>query len=65
MTSCVVGKWISELDAEDYQELGLAIGRISRADLYGFICAAEARRPFGLTALKDHLNGKCICGQSS
>lgn len=58
---CVVGRYIDTLDGEDRKAFKQAVGRMSRADLYGAICAAQASRPFGLTALKDHILGRCIC----
>lgn len=58
---CVVGKWKSTLDQEDKEAFKQAIGRMTRADLHGVICAAHQGRPFGLTALKDCLNGRCVC----
>jgi hypothetical protein len=58
---CVVGRWKTELDDEDKQAFNLAVTQRSRADLYGFICAASASKPFGLTALKDCLNRRCVC----
>ena len=58
---CVVGRWRDGLDQEDRKALNLAVNRMSRADLYGLICAAAGTKPYGLTALKDHINGRCIC----
>jgi hypothetical protein len=58
---CVVGRWRDSLDKEDLAAFTRAVGSMSRADLYGAICAAHGSRPFGLTALKDCLNGRCIC----
>lgn len=58
---CVVGRWRDELDAADRKAFKAALPRMSRADLYGHICAAGAGRPFSLTALKDCINGRCIC----
>ena len=58
---CIVGKWFDTLDAEDKRAFKRANGRISRAELYAAICAADGGRPLGLTALKDHLNARCVC----
>lgn len=58
---CVVGVWHQGLDAADKKAFKRAAVKRSRVDLYGFICAADGGRPFGLTALKDHLNVRCIC----
>lgn len=58
---CVVGRWHEALDAEDRAELKRAVERKSRADLYADICTAHGTRPFGLTALKQHLNRRCFC----
>lgn len=58
---CVVGRWQDSLDSADRKALKAAIPRMSRADLYGIICAASGDRPFGLTALKDCINGRCVC----
>lgn len=58
---CVVGRWRDLLDTEDRRAFKAAVPRMSRADIYGFICAASAGKPFSLTALKDCLNGRCIC----
>lgn len=60
-TRCVVGRWRDGLDKEDKEAFKRALGRISRAELYGAICAAHGERPFGLTALKDCINGRCVC----
>ncbi len=59
--TCVVGAWIASLDDEDRLALGGAMEAMSRADLFGTICAAEGCRPFGLTALKNHINQRCVC----
>jgi len=61
MASCVVGVWHDGLDAEDKRAFKRAAVDRSRADLFGAICAASGGRPFGLTALKDHLNARCVC----
>lgn len=58
---CVVGRWKTGLDKEDQTAFKRAVPTMSRADLYGAICAAEGGRPFGLTALKDCLNSRCVC----
>lgn len=67
MTSCVVGSWLLTLDELDTLALTSALARcMSRAELYGHICASEGVKPFGLTALKQHLNDRCQCdGKSS
>lgn len=61
MTLCVVGKWRADLDAEDRAAFVAAVPDRKRADLYALICEAEGGKPFGLTALKDHLNLRCVC----
>lgn len=63
MARCVVGAWHGELDAADRKALKrcLFFNAVSRADLYADICTAHGGRPFSLTALKDHINGRCVC----
>lgn len=58
---CVVGTYLAGLDKEDRAALKRAVPRMSRADLFGTICAAHGDKPFGLTSLKDHLNSRCVC----
>lgn len=58
---CVVGTWKAGLDKDDREAFARAVGRKKRVDLYADICVAHGGRPFGLTALKDHLNHRCIC----
>lgn len=58
---CVVGKWASTLDDADLLAWAKAIREISRVDLLAKICAAAGEQPFALTALKDHINGRCVC----
>ena len=58
---CVVATWHSTLDRQDRAAFKAANGRISRADLYAAICVAHGQAPFGLTALKQHLNLRCCC----
>ena len=58
---CVVGRWKDGLDKEDRAALNEAIHHRKRADLHALICEAGEGRPFGLTALKQHLNLKCTC----
>lgn len=61
MTVCVVGKWRNALDTEDRTAFDAAIPNRHRADLHSLICQAEGSKPFGLTALKQHLNLRCVC----
>lgn len=58
---CVAALWLDSLDKEDRQAFNRATTAMSRADLYGAICAAHGSRPYGLTALKQHLNDRCCC----
>ncbi|AID58947.1 hypothetical protein PBI_GAIA_128 [Mycobacterium phage Gaia] len=58
---CVLAVWLESLDSEDQAAFKRAATTMSRADLYGAICAASGSRPFGLTALKQHLNLRCCC----
>lgn len=58
---CVVGRWKDGLDSEDRAAFVGAIHNRKRADLHKLICEAEGMKPFGLTALKDHLNLRCTC----
>ncbi len=58
---CVVGQWLKSLDKDDRAAFKRAVPNKSRVDLFGFVCAAHGGRPFGLTALKDHINGRCVC----
>lgn len=58
---CVTGLWLDTLDDEDREAFKQSIGRVSRAELYAAICAANGGSPYGLTALKQHLNFRCIC----
>lgn len=58
---CVVQTWLETLDDEDRRAFKNAATTMSRADLYGAICAASGSRPLGLTALKQHLNFRCCC----
>lgn len=60
-TECVVGQWAQKLDADDLLAFQEAPGRMTRVGLYETICWAEGSKPFGLTALKDHLNDRCVC----
>lgn len=62
LARCVVGRWRDQLDNADQKAFKAAVPRMSRADLYGLICAAYGDSPFGLTALKQHINGRCQCG---
>ncbi|QNJ57147.1 hypothetical protein L3Y21_gp122 [Gordonia phage Rabbitrun] len=54
---CIVAQ---KLDSEDLEALPALAGTFKRVYLYG-----EIRRLygplFGLTALKDHLNKRCVC----
>lgn len=59
---CVVATWLASLDKDDRAAFKRAVPTMSRADLYGVICAAHGGRPYGLTALKQHINGRCMCG---
>jgi hypothetical protein len=58
---CCVGTWKAGLDADDRKAFTRATTTMSRADLYGVICAAHGSAPFGLTALKQCINGRCSC----
>ena len=57
---CKAGAWIDSLDAEDTIAFDNALDNLSRADLYRVICQVYGK-PFGLTALKQHINGRCGC----
>lgn len=58
---CVTADWLATLDDEDREAFKRAVGRMSRVDLYGAICTAHGSRPFGLTALKQHVLNQCCC----
>lgn len=56
-----MGVWRFALDEEDVQAYSRALRDLSRAELFATICAAVGAKPFSLTALKDHINGRCVC----
>lgn len=59
---CVVGAWIDGLDSEDTVAFAAAEDTRSRVDLHRVIAKANGGvQPYSLTALKDHLNTRCIC----
>lgn len=61
---CVVGEWLDSLSAERQADFDNALDTLSRVSLHNKIVEDEKGvRPFGLTALKDHLNTKCVCGR--
>lgn len=62
MPQCVVGSWVDGLDPEDTVAFDQAADTVSRIELYKAICVAAEKKPFGLTALKDHINTRCVCG---
>jgi hypothetical protein len=57
---CVVGDWITTLDADDQQAFDNAAENMARAELHRTICEVFDR-PYGITALKAHANGVCCC----
>lgn len=64
MTQCVVGQWRESLDQEDkeaFSRVACSVRPVNRAALYATICKACGEKPYGLTALKQHLNGRCAC----
>jgi hypothetical protein len=61
MPKCVVGRWRGQLDAEDREAFERAAAAGSRIDLYVDICTSHGGRPFSLTAMKDCINGRCVC----
>ena len=60
-----MGVWFDALDVEDAIQFDRALDDRSRIDLYQKVCEAAAlddkEKPYGLTAMKDHINGKCVC----
>lgn len=58
---CVVGRWLDRLDVDDRKAFKRACVDRGRAELFAVVCLAEGSKPFSLTALKDHLNARCIC----
>lgn len=58
---CVVGRWIESLDSADRKAFKRACVDRGRAELFAVICEACDGKPFSLTAMKDHVNVKCVC----
>jgi len=61
MTRCVVGRWLGQVDAADRKAFKQACVNRGRAELFALICEANGGKPFSLTALKDCVNGRCVC----
>ncbi|AXN53533.1 hypothetical protein HOT82_gp119 [Gordonia phage Ronaldo] len=64
--NCVVGLWIQhELDDEDRARLSYVLEEEHRsmASLYRIIMPLY-NFPFSLTAFKDHVKGRCSCGET-
>ncbi|QDM55994.1 hypothetical protein SEA_TRAX_114 [Gordonia phage Trax] len=56
---CIVAQ---KLDSEDLEALPVLAGTFKRVYLHGQIRRFYGPL-FGLTALKDHLNSKCVCAK--
>ena len=61
MPRCVVGRWLVQCDATDRKAFKRACVDRGRAELFAVICEAHGGKPFSLTALKDCINGRCVC----
>ncbi|QGJ92081.1 hypothetical protein SEA_KEELAN_119 [Gordonia phage Keelan] len=65
--NCVVGQWVAnELDDDDRDMLNYVLEgeHRSKASVHRSIILTHGN-PFSLTAFKDHVNGRCSCGETS